>query len=104
MGRDLDGGATATAALDAVQDIRPAIELADLEPVPAPENLELVLAGDIFQRHVLLGDRHRASGGLDGIVSRVIRRGIEANNTGDPEALTGKLADIVAHVANTLAA
>jgi 2-keto-4-pentenoate hydratase len=104
MARDLDGGASAAAALDAVQDIRPAIELADLEPVPMPDNLDVVLAGDIFQRHVLLGDRHRAGGGLDGIVSRVIRRGIEANNTSDPEALTGKLADILAHVASTLAA
>jgi 2-keto-4-pentenoate hydratase len=104
MARDLDGGASAAAALDAVQDIRAAIELADLEPVPAPENLDVVLAGDIFQRHVVLGDRHRAGGALDGIVSRVIRRGIEANNTSDPEALTGKLADILAHVASTLAA
>jgi len=29
---------------------------------------------------------------------------VEFNRTSDPEALTGKLADIVAHVANTLAA
>ena len=34
----------------------------------------------------------------------MIRRGAEASRTGDPEALTGKLTDIVAHVANTLAA
>ncbi len=34
----------------------------------------------------------------------MIRRGAEATRTTDPEALTGKLPDIVAHVANTLAA
>lgn len=38
------------------------------------------------------------------MTSRLIRRGVEAASTTDPEALTGKLAEIVAHVANTLAA
>jgi 2-keto-4-pentenoate hydratase len=33
----------------------------------------------------------------------VTRRGVEFNRTSDPEALTGRLADIVAHVANVLA-
>ena len=36
--------------------------------------------------------------------ARLIRRGKEAAHTNDPEVLTGKLPDIVAHVANTLAA
>jgi 2-keto-4-pentenoate hydratase len=39
-----------------------------------------------------------------GVTSRVFRRGAEANVTTDPEALTGRLPGIVAHVANTLAA
>ena len=38
------------------------------------------------------------------MTSRLIRRGKEAATTGDPEALTGKLTTIVAHVANTLSA
>ena len=46
----------------------------------------------------------RAGGSVSGLTSRLIRRGAEANRTSDPEALTGKLGDIVAHVANTLAA
>jgi 2-keto-4-pentenoate hydratase len=37
-------------------------------------------------------------------VARVLRRGVEAARTSDPEALTGKLADIVRHVADLLAA
>ncbi|MBI2715007.1 MAG: hypothetical protein HYX37_11230 [Rhizobiales bacterium] len=104
MARDLPGGATADAALAAVKEILPAIELADLDPVPAVDNLDAVLAGDIFQRHVLLCGNMRAGGATSGLTSRLIRRGAEANRTTDPEALTGKLTDIVAHVANTLAA
>jgi 2-keto-4-pentenoate hydratase len=104
MARDLGAGTTAAAALAAVADIRPAIELADLDPVPAPDNLDIVVAGDIYQRHVILCEQSRAGASLDGIVSRVSRRDAEISRTGDPEALTGKLGDIVAHVANTLAA
>ena len=104
MARDLPGGATAAAALAAIESIRPAIELADLDPVPAPDNLDMVVAGNIYQRHVILGEQGRAGASLDGIVSRVTRRGAEVNRTADPEALTGKMGDIVAHVASTLAA
>ena len=104
MARDLAGGASAAEALAAIESIRPAIELADLDPVPAPDNLDLVLAGDIYQRHVILGEQSRTGSSLAGITSRVLRRGAEVNRTTDPEALTGKMGDIVAHVAGTLAA
>jgi 2-keto-4-pentenoate hydratase len=104
MARDLDAGAPPDAVPAAIKEIQPAIELADLDPVPAPDNLDAVLAGDIFQRHVLLGAQTRAGSGMSGLTSRVIRRGKEANRSTDPEALTGKLVDIVVHVANTLAA
>ena len=103
MARDLSGGATAQTALAAVKEIGPAIELADLDPVPTPDNLDALLADDIFQRHVLLCERTRAGGGMSGLTSRVERRGAEIARTQDPEALTGKLPDIVALVANTLA-
>jgi 2-keto-4-pentenoate hydratase len=104
MARGLGAAATAADALAAIESIRPAIELADLDPVPAPSNLDCVLAGNIYQRHVILGDESRAGASLAGIVSRVTRRGAEVNRTADPEVLTGKMGDIVAHVANTLAA
>ena len=104
MAHDPGGNASPADALAAIDSIRPAIEIADLDLVPAPDNLDAVVGRNIFQRHVLLGERSRAGGSLDGIVSRLIRRGVEANSTANPEALTGKLADIVAHVANTLAA
>ena len=91
-------------ALAAVKEILPAIELADFDPPPTPDNLDAVLAGNIYQRHVILCGNTRPGGGLAGLTSRVTRRGAEAARTSDPEALTGKLPDIVAHVANTLAA
>src|SRR5262249_37175945 len=43
MARDLLGGITAKAAAAAIKEIMPAIELADLDPSPAPDNLDKVL-------------------------------------------------------------
>jgi 2-keto-4-pentenoate hydratase len=104
MAKDLGAGATAGDALAAVKEITPAIELADFDPPPTPDNIDTVLAGDIYNRHVILGSASRAGGSVAGLTSRLIRRGAEAARTSDPEALTGKLTDIVALVANTVAA
>jgi 2-keto-4-pentenoate hydratase len=104
MARDLPSGASADEAAAAVKEIFPAIELADLDPAPAIDNLDAVLEGDIFQRHVVLCGNTRAGASTSGLTSRVLRHGKEANVTTDPEALTGNLPDIVAHVASTLAA
>jgi 2-keto-4-pentenoate hydratase len=101
---DLAGGASADEALAAIKDIFPAIELVDMDPIATPENLDAVLAGDIYQRHVVLCGNTRAGGATTGLTSRLFRRRQEASSTTDPEALTGKLPSIVAHVANTLAA
>jgi len=104
MARDLGAGATADTALAAVKEILPAIELADLDPAPTPDNLDAVLEGNIYQRHVVLCGNTRPGGSIAGLTSRVTRRGAEFARSTDPQALTGKLADIVAHVADTLAA
>jgi 2-keto-4-pentenoate hydratase len=104
MMSDLRGGATPDTALAAIKEIFPAIEIADLDPVPTPDNLDVVLEGDIFQRHVILCGNTRFGGSTAGLTSRVIRKGAQFANTTDPEALTGKLPEIVAHVANTLSA
>lgn len=104
MARDLPGGATADSAAAVVKEIFPAIELADFTPPPTRENLDAVLADDIYQRHVILAGVTRPGASVAGLTSRLIRRGVDAASTTDPEALTGKLPDIVAHVANTLAA
>ena len=104
MARSLPGGATADAAADAVKEIMPAIEIADLDPLPAPDNLAAVLEGNVYHRHVVLCGNTRPGAATSGLTSRLIRRGGEVSATGNPELLTGKLPDIVAHVANVLAA
>src|SRR5690242_18833262 len=103
MARDVGGGATPESAAAAVKEIFPAIELADFEPPPMPDNLDVVIGNDIYQRHVVLAGITRSGASVSGLTSKLTRRGLEAASTQDPEALTGKLPDIVAHVANTLA-
>jgi len=104
IARDLPGGVTAKLAAAAIKEIMPAIELADFDPMPAPDNLDKVLEGDVYQRCVLLGASTRVGGSTEDLTSRLIRRGAEMARSTDPEALTGKLIDVVAHVANVLAA
>jgi 2-keto-4-pentenoate hydratase len=104
MAKDLGGGATVADALAAVKEIAPAIELADFDPPPTPETVDVALANNVWHRHVVLGDASRPGGSVEGLTSHLIRRGVETASTTDSEALTGKLTAIVAHVANTLAA
>jgi 2-keto-4-pentenoate hydratase len=100
MATDLAGGAAPEAAAAAIKEVLPAIELADFDPFPTSDNLDAVLEGDIYQRHVILCGNTRPGAGLDELVSRVMRRSAEMARTTDLEALTGNLLDIVAHVAN----
>ena len=97
-------GASADEVRAAIKDIMPAIEIADMDITPAPDNLDTILEGGVFQRHVVFGDESRAGGSLAGITSRSSRNGKLVEATTNPEALTGKVVDTVAHVANTLAA
>jgi 2-keto-4-pentenoate hydratase len=104
MASDLGADASPDDVAAAVEDIRPAIELADLDITPAPDKLEQIVAGDIFQRHVLLSAEAQAGASTAGLTSRVERRGVEVARTTELEALTGKVIDTVAHVASLLAA
>ena len=101
---DVPGGGSRAAAADAIGAIGPAIELADV--TFPPEDVEPILAGNIFHRHILLGrrDRTRGGGSTDGLRARVLRNGAAHADTSDLEGNTGKLADIVRHVADVLAA
>src|SRR5205085_7241581 len=65
-----------------------------------------ILAGNIYQRHVVLaGDAPaRAGVGADGVTCRILRRGTESARTTDPQGNTGEWIGIVQHVANVLAA
>lgn len=104
LGSDLSDGADRRIAAEAISAIGPAIELADVDR--PPDDVESILAGNIYQRHVILGQREaaRAGGRLEGILARIARNGTEVARTADPQALTGELIDIVRHVANTVAA
>jgi 2-keto-4-pentenoate hydratase len=104
IGHDLAGGGDRAAAAAAIAALSPAIELADAE-IPF-EDPEAILRRNIFQRHVILGERDpsRAGGNTAGLTARLLRRGAEATRTSDPEAATGKLVDVVRHVADLLAA
>jgi 2-keto-4-pentenoate hydratase len=102
IGRDLPGGGDRAAAAAAIAALAPAIELADAD-LPF-EDPEAILKGNIFQRHVVLGEASRAGGSTAGLTARVFRRDAETARTTDPEAATGKIIDIVRHVADLLAA
>jgi 2-keto-4-pentenoate hydratase len=75
----------------------PAFEIADVEP---SSDVERILAGNIFQRGVVLGPMtERAS--LEGAPARVAVNGDQAT-VEDPEALPGVIADLVGHVSALL--
>ena len=85
-----------------ISAIGPAFELADVDS--PMDDVEGILAGDIYQRHVILGraDASRAGCVLDGLVGRVYRQGEEAAVITDPQAMTGELVGVVQHVARML--
>jgi 2-keto-4-pentenoate hydratase len=103
LGRTIAAGATPATARAAIASLEPAIELADFDPVPTVDNIEAVLAGDIYQRHVVLDGQQREGGDTGGLSSRVTRRGSLAAETADPQALTGQIPDLLVHLADVLA-
>ena len=104
MATDLASGAGRDATIAAIGALGPAIELADL--AAPPTDVELVLAGNIFHRNVILGppDKARAGARLDGLAGLIFRRGAQAARQEDLQQNIGNIVDIVAHVAGTLAA
>lgn len=106
LGADLADGRDRAAVVAAISGIGPAIELADLDP--PPEDVTAVLSCNIFHRRVILGrtDTGRVGARLDGLLGFVTRGGIRSGPvTGDAlEANTGRVLDVVAHIASTLAA
>lgn len=100
LSADIGPGATPAEALAAVGGWSVAIELADVSP--PPEDIEEILAGNIFHRHVLLGPVVYS---LPSPLSfSVQKNGEEVATTSDPEALTGELGFVLASMSDTLAA
>jgi 2-keto-4-pentenoate hydratase len=104
MASDLPAGSDAAAARTAIASLTPAIELLDLDPAPAADNVDAVLAGCIYQRHVVLGANSRSGGETADLSAHVFRRGALAAKADDPEAATGKLPNLLSHLADMLAA
>lgn len=104
LGRDLAAGSDRETARAAIASIGPAIEVVDIN-FP-PDDVEAILAGNIFHRHVILGraDASRAGGELEGLAGYLYRHETEIATTTDPQAMTGDLVDNVRHVANLLTA
>jgi 2-keto-4-pentenoate hydratase len=104
MGRNLSAGADRDTVKAAIAGLGPAIELVDVDR--PPEDVGHILAGNIYQRGVIVGpcDASRAGGVVDGLHGHIARNGSVFANTSEPQALTGDLIDIVRHVADTLAA
>lgn len=103
IGSDLAAGADEATIRKAIAGLGAAIELVDF--AFPPEDLEAILAGNIYQRHVILGPvaTSRAGGDLNGITARIFRRGAEAASTTTLETNTGRIIDVVRQVANVAA-
>jgi len=104
MGADLGPHADDNTVRAAIAGLGPAIEVADLS-FP-PEDVERILAGNIYQRAVILGpmDATRAGARLDGLSARLSREGIEFAHVTDLEANTGKIIGLIRELATSLSA
>ncbi len=105
IGTDLPGGASREEAKGAIEALSTAYELADLD-LPL-DQLEEIVATDIFQRAYILGQPNpvRAGGDLTGVVGRVALNGAEIHVVDNPETAIGRdLVESVRDVANYLAA
>jgi 2-keto-4-pentenoate hydratase len=100
IGRDLPAGAPRDEVRRAIAALGPAIELADIDC--AMDDVQAVLSGDIFQRHVILGPRDalRSGARLDGLKGRVTRSGQDIPVPADLETNIGEVVAIVRHVAD----
>jgi 2-keto-4-pentenoate hydratase len=100
LGADVLPDAGEDAAWAAVAGLGAAFELADVDPPPA--EVEPILAGNIFQRAVVLG-APSAAGPVEELAATIATGG-EERDVADPRAATGPLAGIVWHVAARLGA
>jgi len=105
LGADVAAGSDAAAIAAAISALGPAIEIADVSFAPA-EGVERILAGNIYQRGVVLGsaDERRAGARLTDLAAIIRRNGVDIEIPDDIEANTGRIIDVVATVADTLAA
>jgi 2-keto-4-pentenoate hydratase len=102
LGASVAAGADAGTVRSAIAGLGAAIELVDVD-LPF-EDLELIVAGNIFHRGVVFGppDASRAGGSLEGLRVRVTRNGAEEAAADVAEAGEDSV-EVVRHVASLLA-
>lgn len=103
FGRDLGEGSDSDDVRASIDALGPAFEIVDIHP--APEDVEEILAGNIFHRAVILGeaDDGRAGADIDGVAALISVNGVVHDTPDDLESGTGPILDTVAWVADTLA-
>jgi len=105
LGTDLGTGEDRAGTAAAIAGLGPAIEVADVA-FPPDSGPEAILAGNVYQTGVVLGqcDPSRAGARLAGLAAAVSVDGVAVEVPADLEANTGPILDVVATVADTLAA
>jgi len=100
MAGDVPGSASWDEVRAAIGGLSAAIELVDVHP--QSEDVQEILAANIYHRHLLLGpvDAERSTG--EGIGCRVLIDGEEVAATDNPSALTGELVEVVRLTAELL--
>jgi 2-keto-4-pentenoate hydratase len=99
LGADVAEDSSRELAEAAIAGYGVAIELVDLDP--SADDPEVILAANIFQRHVLLGPL-REGVSIEALRGTVRRGGEEAAATDDATEVTGSPVDLVRHVADVL--
>jgi len=104
LGSDVPSRADHAEVRDAISGLGPAVELADLDP--DVQDVEGILSGDIFHRHVLLGpvDRSRAGGSITGVEATVFRNGEKIAGSSGPADFAGEAVVILRALALELEA
>lgn len=104
LGQDVLPDSSPEAVAAAVTGMAPAIELVDPDRAPE-EDLEAVLAGNIFHRYAVVGHMRTVpfTGSLAGTVGRVFRNGGESAGVEDLEAFPGRVVDVLGEMARVLA-
>jgi 2-keto-4-pentenoate hydratase len=102
LGRDLAAGASTAEIRASIAALGAAIEVADSDP--SVNEVEAILAGDIFHRHVFLGAPNARYAGYQtaDVSAAVTADGVEVARSNEPAALTGELVETLGLLAAAL--
>jgi 2-keto-4-pentenoate hydratase len=104
FGKNIPPSASIDEVMACISALGPAIEIADLNLIPTDP--ETILAGDIFQRNYILGEKDpsRAGGNIEGLTATVSMPDGLTVAIKDLQALTGEIPAILHHFAQVVEA